>query len=170
MWLNITYQLSEDYILSYGDAKSKYCPKVDFQISHTLESSILILQVTSKLLAELGAKTVILCQNWPLNCQNTNTLYRFWNFKSLFLKINFSLICYDIVNKFAIGLSQELNFTKFCTKIEMDLKAEVLRGLSMCWDTNIQHARPGLQGCCSWLWLHVPEVEPYTFVQEQFEL
>ncbi len=44
------YQLSADWILSYGDAKSKYLIiyrlKVDFEISHTSESSMPNLKVT----------------------------------------------------------------------------------------------------------------------------
>ena len=42
------YRLSEDRVLSYGNTKSKYSPKVDFEISH-LESSILYLYVTWKI-------------------------------------------------------------------------------------------------------------------------
>ncbi len=52
-----------------------------------------------KLLEGFGAKTLLLCKNGSLNCQNSNTLYRFPNFKSLFLKIKFSPICYDILDK-----------------------------------------------------------------------
>ncbi len=58
-------------------------------------------------------KSVFSCKNGPLNCQNTNTLYRFPNFKSLFLKINFSTICYDILNKFAISQERNVRFQKF---------------------------------------------------------
>ena len=39
------YQLSEDSILSYMGAKSEYGPKVDFEISYILESSIPTLSV-----------------------------------------------------------------------------------------------------------------------------
>ncbi len=35
-----------------------------------------------KLHEGFGAKLVFPCQNWPLNCKNTNTLYRFPNFKA----------------------------------------------------------------------------------------
>ena len=83
--------------------------QVDFEISHILESSIL----NFKLLERFGEKTMCSCKNRSLNCQNTNTLYRFPNCKSIFLKINFSPICYDIFNE--IALSQERNgrFHKF---------------------------------------------------------
>ncbi len=60
-----------------------------------------------KVLEGFCAKTVFSCKNGLLNCQNTNTLYRFPNFKSLFLKTNFSPICYYILNE--IGISQESN-------------------------------------------------------------
>ncbi len=80
---------------------SKYIPKVNFEISHTLESSMLNLEVTWN--QSFSHST----WNWPLNFQNTNTLYRFQNFTSLFLKINFSPLCYNILNKTAI--SQECN-------------------------------------------------------------
>ncbi len=56
-------QLSEDWILSYGDAKSKYlkiCPKANFEITHTLESSTLNLK---SYLKDLVQKIVFSCQN-----------------------------------------------------------------------------------------------------------
>ena len=74
---------------------SKDSPTADFEISHILEFSILLNienSKISKLHEGFGAKTVFLCQNWPINCQNTNTLYRFPNFKSPFFIINFSSI------------------------------------------------------------------------------
>ena len=66
-----------------------------------------------KLLEGFGAKTVFSCKNWPLNCQNTNTFYRFPNFKSLFLKTNFSQICYDILSKIAISQERKVRFQNF---------------------------------------------------------
>ncbi len=63
-----------------------------------------------KLLEGFCAKTVFPCKNWPLNCQNTNTLYRFPDSESLFLKINISPICYDILNKIAISQERNVRF------------------------------------------------------------
>ncbi len=100
------YQLSEDWTLSYEDAKSKIAQnKVWKSILrfHTFWD----LQYL-KLLEWFDAKTVCSCKNGPLNCQNTNTLYKFPNFKAFFLKINFSPTCYDIFNEIAI-ISQECN-------------------------------------------------------------
>ena len=54
---------------------------------------------------------MFLCKNWPLNCKNTMTLYRFP--KSFFLKINFSPICYDILNEIAISQERNVCFQNF---------------------------------------------------------
>ncbi len=48
----------------------------------------------------------------------TNTFLRFPNFKSLFLKINFSLICYDIINK-VVSQEHNVQFQNFWHKIEL---------------------------------------------------
>ena len=107
------YQLSEDRILSYGDAKPK-----NFKIKLPL----LILKfhifwnlqyLIFKLLEGFGAKTVFSCKNGPLNCQNTNTLYRFPNFMSLFLKTNFLPICYFILNEIGISKERNVRFLNF---------------------------------------------------------
>ena len=105
-WLYVSqhikrYQLSADWILSYGDAKSKYSLKWAKLILrfHMFWNLYLIF----KLLEGFRAKTVCSCKNGHLNCQNINTLYRFSNFKSLFLKINFSPICCDIFNEIPIS-------------------------------------------------------------------
>ena len=69
-------------------------------------------------------------------------------FKSLFHKINFSPICYDILNESAISQERKLWFQNFCTKIELkeqplkNSKNSILifwpnRSLSMCWDTYL---------------------------------
>ncbi len=66
-----------------------------------------------KLLEGFGAKQCVHIKNGHLNCQNTNTLYRFPNFKTLFLKINFSPICYDILNEIAISQERNVQFQTF---------------------------------------------------------
>ena len=66
-----------------------------------------------QLLERFGAKTVFSCKNVPLNCKNTNALYRFTNFKNLFLKINFPPIFYDILNEIAISQERYVRFQKF---------------------------------------------------------
>ena len=109
MWLNIlkgtSWQKTRFWVIGKQSQNiSKYSHKVDLEISYTLESSVL---------KGFGAKTVFSCQNWPLNCQNTNTLYGFPNYKRLFLKINFSLICYDILHKIAISQERNNRFQKF---------------------------------------------------------
>ena len=53
---------------------------------------------------------VFSCKNCPLNFKNTNTLCRFTDFKNLFLKINISPICYDILNKIAISQKSNVGF------------------------------------------------------------
>ncbi len=96
------YQLSEDWILSYGDAKSKYSPKVNFEISHTLESSILLSYFKDLVQKQYFHFKI------DLSIDKIPILFTgFPKFKSLFLKINFSPICYDVLNKIAI--SQEGN-------------------------------------------------------------
>ncbi len=99
-----------------------------------------------KLLEGFGAKTVFSCQNWPLNCQNTNTLYRFTNFKSLFSKSTFQKSVMTSSIKLPYFKNAMSDFKHFCTKIEMkeqpylgSSKKSILIfwdnwSLSMCWD------------------------------------
>ena len=49
------------------------------------------------------------------------TLLRFLNFQSLFLKINFSQFCYNVINKIIISWEPEYNvqFQFFAPKIEL---------------------------------------------------
>ena len=63
-----------------------------------LESSILNLYLKKLVQKQFS------CKNGLLNCQNTNTLYRFPNFESLFLKINYSSNLLTFSMKFAIRL------------------------------------------------------------------
>ncbi len=82
-----------------GMQSQKYSLNVDFEISQFWNLQYI------KLLD--GVKTVFSCKN-VIYCQNTNTFYRFPNFKSLSLKIIFSPTClYDILNE--IVISQERN-------------------------------------------------------------
>ncbi len=64
-----------------GELSQNIVPKSILRFHMFLNLQYLIF----KLLDGYGAKTVCSCKNGPLNCQNTNTLYRFPNFNSLFL-------------------------------------------------------------------------------------
>ncbi len=126
------YQLSEDWIFRVKMSIYSQSPFWDFTYFGIFQYLIL------KLLEEFGAKTMFSCKNGPLHCQNINALYRFPNCKSLFLKINFTPICYDIFNE--IGVSQECNvrFKKKCTKIELkEQPFSKYIAKSQCWSSDL---------------------------------
>ncbi len=103
-WLKISKGIS----CQNEDAKSKYLQNIvpksilRFHILWNLQYLIF------KLIEGFVAKTVFLCKNWHLNCQNTNTLYIFPNFRSLSLTIIFSPIvmtCWIILPYFKNAMS-----------------------------------------------------------------
>ena len=111
------YQLSEDWILSCGDAKSKsqnMVPKsiLRFQLFWNLQYSIF------KLLEGFGAKTVCSCKKGLLNRQNTNTLYRFPNLRAFFSKSTFHQSVMTSFMKLPYLKNTLCDFKHFCTKIE----------------------------------------------------
>ena len=113
MWLNISKgtscQKTRFWVMGMQSQNiSKYSPKVNFEISHTSGSSILNLKVTWR----IWCKNSVFISKLTSELPNTNTLYRFPNFKSLLLKINFSPICYDILNRFAKSQEQNVRFQK----------------------------------------------------------
>ena len=143
-------------------------------ISHILESLYLI----CKLVEGFGAKTVFSCKNWPLNCQNSNTLYRLPYFTSIFLKINFSLISYDIINKIMSWVQcpiSKLFAPKWSWKssnLENSKKSILIFwdnwSLSMCWDTYEKHV---ISPCTcisvgTWLEMGKKLAEKYLFDTE----
>ena len=100
MWLNISKGAScrktQFWVLN-KHAKSKYlkCGPVTLILRFCiiLESSKLALLVAWRIWCNNSSFTLTLY---------ANTLPRFQNFKRLFLKINFSLICYVIINEITI--------------------------------------------------------------------
>ncbi len=89
-------QLLEASDLSYRSEKSKniskYGPiKVNFEILHILESSIL-----AELLKGFYVKTAFSCKNGLLSCYFMPILCRDSQTSRAF-KLTFSLICYDII-------------------------------------------------------------------------
>ncbi len=86
-----------------------------------------------------------------LSCGYTNILPPdSQTLKSLFLKINFSPICYDVINEMII--SGERNIKHFCTKIELKKQLLILGNskksilnfwpnwsISMCWTKHSFH-------------------------------
>ena len=62
-----------------------------------------------RLLEGFGANTVLSCKNGPMNCPLYQYFVHIPKWKSLFLKINFSSICYDILNKITISQCPILN-------------------------------------------------------------
>ena len=95
---------------------------------------------------DLVQKQCVHVKNWPLYFQNTNTLYMFPNFKSLFLRINFSPICFDILSEIAMSRTQCRISNIFASKLSWknshlgnSRKSTLIfwdnRSLSMCWVT-----------------------------------
>ena len=63
-----------------------------------------------KLLGRIWCKNSVLMSKLASELRHTNTFYRFTDFKSLFLKINFLPICYDVLNKIAISQERNVRF------------------------------------------------------------
>ncbi len=128
LWHNIIWKVPvvEGLILSYWDAKSNISKcglKVDCETSFILESSIFY---SLSCLERFDVKMVFSCKNWfiwlidffkinlfilyclAILCQDSQT------FKRLFLKINFSKICQDMIN----DIDPIVQFqNKICTKL-----------------------------------------------------
>ncbi len=109
LWLNILKGTScRKTVVLKVKVVQNYGPLVNFEISHIVVSSILILFAAWR----IWGKKQFLCIDFWIVCTSI-LLQRFPNSKSLFLIINFSLTCYDISNEIAIFWECKVWFQKF---------------------------------------------------------
>ncbi len=115
MWLNISKGTSclktGFWVMGMQSQNiSKFSPKVDFEILHILESSILNLQVTWRVWCKnkcFHVKMALWIAKIPIFCTDSQISSAF------FFKINFLPVCYDILNKFALSQERNVRFQKF---------------------------------------------------------